>query len=209
MELLIKKISSIEPCTEQKPEYIEDKRWENIQNIKHEADKRRSLVSGYLLWSMCQKLQIKNPIYGYSYKGKPYLEETQNFAFNISHSGEYAVLAYHKAEEPIGVDIQQIKPLYAGIERRILHEKEIIPLTMTQEEKIQYLNRIWSAKESYVKMTGEGLACDFRNIYVDFENGFIREDGKDETYFFEISWKSGYVLMVCTLNQVEIQIEEI
>ena len=209
MELLIKNIDSIELCIEKKPEYIEDKRWESIQNIKHEADKKRSLVSGYLLWSMCRRLQIENPTYGYSPKGKPYLEGREDLAFNISHSGDYAVLTFHKTAEPIGIDIQQVRPLHAGVKRRILHEKEIIPAAMTREEKNKYLNRIWAIKESYVKMTGEGLSCDFRKLYVDFENGLIQEEGKERVHFIEGKWQEGYILAVCTRIPEDIQIEEI
>lgn len=194
---------------EKKPEYIESKRWDDLKNLKQDADKKRSLASGYLLWSMCRRLEIKSPVYRYSQKGKPYPEGMGNLAFNISHSGDYAVLAFHKSTEPIGVDIQQIRPLHAGVEKRILHEKENMPENISQEERTRYLNRIWAIKESYVKMTGEGLSCDFRKLQVDFENGLIQEDGKDTAYFIEVNQKEGYALAVCTMNPEDIQIEEI
>jgi len=185
---------------------MEDKRWKNLQHIKADADKKRSMASGYLLDYMCRELQIDNPVYEYTKRGKPVLRDAE-CSFNISHSGDYVVLAYHKGQEPIGVDIQNVCPMREGIEKRILHEREEMPTG--DEKRLRYLNRLWTVKESFVKMTGVGLACDLRTIHVDFENGTVNGDNGEKALFLVVNWKDDYFLSVCTINAIDCRIVEV
>lgn len=208
MQILIKNIHSLPMDIEWKVKNTDKKRWEKIASIKQEADKKRSYASFYLLQKMCKRINIVNPVYGYQINGKPYLLNEEVVAFNISHSGDYAVLAYQKKNEPLGIDIQQIRPMRNGMERRVLFEGESMPEGLEQEERNQCLTRIWAIKESYVKMTGEGLACDFRNLYIDFERKIIRaKDGKTAR-FMEWEWNHDYVIALCTTSMEECELEE-
>lgn len=191
-----------------KPPFVDDVRWEKIQALKQEKDKLRSLASAYLLNQMCEELGICNPQYEYGEKGKPYLEGQENVVFNLSHSGEYAVLAYavnddggsntgQQKREEIGIDIQEIRLMKEGMKKRILNEKELLPLSFSKEEETNYLNRIWCIKESYAKMLGVGLSLDFRKICIDFANSRIMADGYEAAYFSEDNRLPGYVMAVC------------
>jgi len=218
MKILIKKIQSSDTScllTKSKPYFIDDVRWQKMKSIKMEKDKLRSLASGYLLYKMCEDLEIKNPRYENSQKGKPYIAGYQNVAFNLSHSGDYAVLAYSKISveaegvsqsaacvlpHVVGIDIQQIRPLHKGMKKRILHEKERIPEGLSTEEEIVYLNRIWAIKESYVKMTGDGLRVDFRKIRIDFEKGSIENENRQQGYFVEWMGLPDYTMSICTMK---------
>lgn len=219
MKILIKNIQSFHDSSllaDSKPDFIDTIRWEKIQALKNEADKLRSLASGYLLDEMCREMQISKPLYKYGEKGKPYIEGHENFAFNISHSGDYAVLVYcggsnvlkspeafemstdYALPQAFGIDIQQIRFMREGMIKRILHEKEMLPAGLSLEEENQYLNRIWSIKESYVKMTGEGLALDFRKIFIDFEKGIVSAKNCEKAYFCEYHGLTGYALSICS-----------
>lgn len=219
MQVLIKNITSTEDACfwegagasdrkMEKPHYISVERWEKIKTLKGAADRKRSLTAGYLLHLMCRELHIENPSYGYSNKGKPYLIGHGDISYNISHSGDYAVLAYQESKEPVGIDIQQIRPLRGNIKKRILHEAEELPGQLSKEEEMVYLNRIWSIKESYVKMLGDGLAYDFRNIYIDFENRRIMTENRESAFFAEADQLSGYALAACMIKESELQIIE-
>ncbi len=217
MKILIKNIHSFSdayPLTDEKSDFIDSDRWEKIKSLKMETDKLRSLASGYLLNEMCREMQITKPIYKYGEKGKPYIEGHENIAFNISHSGNYAVLVYCEGAQvqtssiacemtenctlpqEVGIDIQQYRLMRKGMKERILHEKEWTPARLSLEEN-QYLNRIWSIKESYVKMTGDGLALDFRKIFIDFEKGIVSAENYETAYFQEYQGLQGYALSVC------------
>ena len=227
MKILIKNIRSLDTScllTNAKPNYLDDSRWEKLQSLKIETDKLRSLTSGYLLHKMCENLKIENSQYSYGKNGKPYINGFENVAFNLSHSGEYAVLAYSEigsektsvnlsAESSslyaIGVDIQQIRTLRERMQERILHENEQVPEGLSPEEETLFLNRIWCIKESYVKMTGDGLALDFRKIFIDFEKKRVSADNRPQAVFAEYNDLQGYVMAVCSLEPCDIQITEI
>ena len=83
----------------------------------------------------------------YSERGKPY---TKKFPISISHSGEFVLVGIHNGD--IGVDIEVIKSF----------DKRIITRYFTRNEQ-EYIKtpadffKIWTVKEAYLKLTGEGL----------------------------------------------------
>lgn len=226
MKILIKNIQSLDTScllTNRKPYYMDDVRWKKMHALKMENDRLRSLAAGYLLYKMCEELKIEKPRYEYEKKGKPFIAGYENIVFNLSHSGDYVVLVYDEncdtiedfwQQEPraslhaVGVDVQQIRPLHEGMKIRILNEKEKIPEGLSKEEEIAYLNRVWCIKESYVKMTGEGLALDFRKIVIDLEKEMIHSEGFKTAYFSEYHGVSGYVLSVCSTKIFDTTIME-
>lgn len=110
----------------------------------------------------------------HSERGKPSLKQEilraadreRPWYFNLSHSGEYAVCA--TADTEIGCDIQQISPERKQLAERFFHETEREYIsqasgaadsatTPAQEERDKRFTRIWTMRESYAKMTGEGI----------------------------------------------------
>lgn len=125
--------------------------------------------------------------------GKPCFVDRKGLFFSLSHSGAYVVCAL--AEEEIGVDIQQERrSLSPGFIKRILHEREDPDRT-----DVSALFRLWTAKEAYVKCTGEGLKKDFRELYADFEDGFVTDtvSGRSRK-LYTTDCLSGYALALCT-----------
>lgn len=94
--------------------------------------------------------------------GKPYFKEYKDLYFNISHSGEYACCAVSSV--PCGLDIQEVRPLKSKrlTERTmsLQQQKEIWSAEMPEREFCKY----WSMKESFLKLTGEGIIKDMRDI---------------------------------------------
>jgi phosphopantetheinyl transferase len=89
----------------------------------------------------------------YGLNGKPYLKN-QSINFNISHSGDYVVLA--TANREIGVDIEKIAvyPDKVAIRCFTLPERE----WMEQEGENEAFYRLWTAKESVMKASGLGFS---------------------------------------------------
>lgn len=202
MRVLIENIASVEEKDlEQKPQYITPERWEKILRIRPVEDKKRSLLAGRLLHQMCLECGVEEPIYGTVKSGKPILVNRPQLAFSVSHSGEYVVVAYTEEATSIGVDIQEIKSMSGGLKKRLLHEKEWLWLEKKnashESEKI-YLNRIWAVKESVVKMTGEGLAHDFRKLYVDLDKRIVTDENEKQIAIMEPDVPEGYVLAIAT-----------
>lgn len=125
--------------------------------------------------------------FAYGSDGKPYLPAYPQFHFSISHSGDYAVCAV--SEKEVGVDIQEIRPVKTDIAKRFFTEAERAQIErahmqtghtqnakskhMLPDENNYMLFRIWSAKESYVKLTGRGMAEGLTTFTADMEAGRI------------------------------------
>lgn len=95
----------------------------------------------------------------YGEKGKPYLKDYP-FYFNLSHSGSYVVCAFSRQE--VGVDIQQYKR--TDIDRLAERffseeEKKALKACHNLKEREQMFYQLWTRKEAYGKLTGEGIAA--------------------------------------------------
>ncbi len=97
-----------------------------------------------------------SPSYIYGKRGKPYFRDIPLF-FNLSHSGDYVVCVV--SEHEVGVDIQKQKTVREQqISNRFFHEKEKEWLAgLSEKERTAGFFCLWTRKEAYGKMTGEGI----------------------------------------------------
>lgn len=94
--------------------------------------------------------------YRYGEHQKPYLSDADGFFFNLSHAGDYAMLAVSDAE--VGCDIERIRPVDPGLFARVLTEHEHSVLTAApKEEREALFFRYWVLKESCMKALGKGF----------------------------------------------------
>lgn len=116
------------------------------------------------------------PEFSYGENGKPYLKEYPEIFFNISHCRKGIACAV--CDRPVGIDIEEIQPV---VEIRDLvlsrEEKEVVEMSDTPEVEF---TRIWTRKESFLKLTGEGIRDNMKNILsevqgVQFETVVNRE----------------------------------
>src|SRR5262249_7275622 len=97
----------------------------------------------------------------YGLKGKPAVESPSSLQFNMTHSGDLAVIAFTVHRE-IGVDVEQIRPLadMQQIANRFFcteEATEIMSAPQTERERAFFL--CWTRKEAYIKATGDGLSA--------------------------------------------------
>jgi 4'-phosphopantetheinyl transferase len=148
--------------------------------------------------------------FSYSKKEKPYLappHSESGISFNISHSGEVALLAFARRRE-IGVDVEQ---LHRNIEidsiaRRFfsLHEQQQLA-ALRKEEQFDAFFRCWTRKEAYIKATGEGLSLPLDQFDVSIAVGdadaliATRPDASAATLWSirDIPAGAGYVGAIC------------
>lgn len=100
------------------------------------------------------------PEFSYKKNGKPYLKEYPEIFFNISHCRKGIACAV--CDCPVGVDIEEIQP---GLEIRslVLNREEEDAVKMSETPDVEF-TRIWTRKESFLKLTGEGIRNDMKNI---------------------------------------------
>lgn len=99
--------------------------------------------------------------FGYQAKGKPYLVAPQaDLRFNVSHSGDYALLAFTRGCE-IGVDVERSRPMkdLASLARISFSEHEYATWScLAPHEQPEAFFACWSRKEAFIKTTGEGVS---------------------------------------------------
>ncbi len=124
-------------------------RYEKLVRYRQEEDRLRCFASSLLLQKAAQGRSIS-----YNEAGKPLVE---GLFFNLSHSGDYAVLA--EADGPVGVDIEKMSP-YGDWVREALaaREYEWVLRGKDERERQERFYRLWTRKESLVKCEGHGFS---------------------------------------------------
>ncbi len=95
----------------------------------------------------------------YSTHSKPALLEHPDVHFNLSHSGELALLAVGR-EHPMGIDLERFSPRpYEGIGKQLFSTQENLALANTPYAlKPLTFFHIWAQKEAFIKASGLGLS---------------------------------------------------
>lgn len=160
---------------------LDKDRLQKVSLLKSSRERERSIFAGLLLryaflqagydLETWQQVEIEKGAYG-----KPYIAGYQEFHYGLSHSGDWVVCAVDGM--PVGVDLQEIKPWKISLAKRFYHEEEynrLLALGETDPDRqTQEFYRMWTAKESAVKLNGRGIgagisqyvtAKDYRSIY--------------------------------------------
>lgn len=95
--------------------------------------------------------------YAYKESGQPTI---QNGHISISHTEGYAACAI--AREPVGIDVERGHTFSKAAAKRILPPQEELMSDSTNTDEL--LSRIWTIKESFLKMTGEGIPGGMRTL---------------------------------------------
>ncbi len=113
------------------------------------------MVSGEEVLRFLQSRRTAGYDYRYGPHGKPYFADPDLPFFNLSHSGDYVVLALSNTE--CGIDLQKMEE---GRDLVSLAERFFTPAEaeMVRQEGDRAFYRLWTRKESYGKCTGEGIA---------------------------------------------------
>lgn len=127
--------------------------------------------------------------------GKP-LYDKAGVHYNISHCEDMVVVAC--AHTNIGVDVEARRTTRDNAKRRSCSEAEYQWLITTDDKDWNFL-RLWTLKESYIKMLGEGLRYPLKEIAFSFtqsQDG-VRIEASQEAAFYQINDLEGRILAVC------------
>ena len=96
----------------------------------------------------------------YNKYGKPYLKNINNIYFNISNTSNINVCVV--SDQEIGVDIESPKYV-SGIFNLVFTNKEKELVRMSNNKELDFI-KIWTMKESYVKLLGVGISFGLKNV---------------------------------------------
>ena len=184
-------------------------RREKVLGLRLMADRARSLGAELLLYHALKErgLAFEELRYTYGPYGKPAFLGQDGFSYNLSHSGDYVMLA--AAEQEIGCDIQRMGSENMKLARRFFTREEVQSLEALgeSEERRDLFFRLWTLKESFLKATGRGLSLPLNAFQIVIgPDGMISplpyDDGK--TYHFaEPQPVPGYRCAVCMADFLE------
>lgn len=125
-------------------------RYARSQKYLRREDRLRCLGAGFLIHRV---LGIEEKKLQYGEYGKPYIPGGAEF--NVSHGGNWAVLASDR--QLIGVDIEPINPANLDVAKRVFTPNE--RSWMDQDPLVRF-HILWTIKESIMKAAGLGLQLD-------------------------------------------------
>lgn len=172
-------------------EGLSEERKNKIVCYKQSYNRRQSLGAGLLLKRVLERYGMHEEDVFWGENGKPELE---GIYFNLSHSHNTVVCAV--GEKPIGCDVEKERGSKTKkLAERFFCETEITYLQTHKEEFF----RLWTIKESYVKMTGEGLRLPLNQFEVRFEERTkIYRDARECDCYVKEYEIPGYRLSVCS-----------
>ena len=105
-------------------------------------------------------------------QGKPVLRDHPDLHFSLSHAGDYAICSMGAQE--IGNDIERVRPGKLRVADRFFAEEEKAWLYRADlpEEQESRMFRLWTIKESFLKVTGFGMSLPLRDFTV-----YMEDDG--------------------------------
>jgi 4'-phosphopantetheinyl transferase len=123
----------------------------------------RGLLSAYL------DVPARDLLFAYGEHGKPSLATPRtDLNFNISHSGDRALLAFAKHRD-VGVDVERTrrKVDWEAVSSRFFEGREQSALrALAEDERRAAFFRCWTRKEAFMKATGQGVAFGLSNFAV-------------------------------------------
>lgn len=152
---------------------------ERIQKFVFTKDAKASMIGRLLLRKCVNELRgvpYQDISFGRNDNNRPFITQPQLtgqlFDFNVSHQGDYAVLAADDCSS-VGVDVMKteysggktIQEFFAIMKRQFTpKEWSFIEQPGTESDLLRRFYRLWCLKESFVKATGAGLTVDLQRL---------------------------------------------
>ncbi|MCM1498351.1 MAG: 4'-phosphopantetheinyl transferase superfamily protein [Clostridium sp.] len=203
---------------------LPEERQKRIRKMKNRDAARKALYAGAFLQTVLGgELEVPASVISYKYgeQGKPLLdmermetelggkrpeERFRPLHFNLSHSGEYAVLAV--SDQTVGIDIEHRTKNALGIAKRFFcpQEHERISAADSAKEQERLFLEYWTMKEAYVKYSGEGMQIPFSSFFIrqEEENGISRVQG-EEIWFATFFLVEDYCVSICSGERNELE----
>ncbi len=187
-------------------------RRERIRKYRTPADRKRGFCAGLMIAEHFSARGKRAEEITTGPHGRPQIE---GLDFNISHAGDYVMMVL--SDHSVGCDIERIRDKKTGIAKRFFSEAEAAWIDAS-EDPFAAFYRVWTARESYVKYTGEGISLDFQKYEIRFDDasreaplteGDLREaqylgsaavmrDGvRQDCMVFQWRYDENYVLSLC------------
>lgn len=162
--------------------------WRRVQAMryKHKRGQAECALSYLLLCKGLREMGIEvQPTFEYGANGKPTLKELPGVHFNISHCK--AAVTCSISDKPVGVDIETLGRYSERLAQYTMNEAELAEINAADDRDVAF-TRLWTMKEATMKLTGEGISTNVRNVLEHSSNIII--------YKTTVNVERGYVVTV-------------
>ena len=179
-------------------------RLEKALRLLSPQKRRESAGAGLLLCRILPRFSARAEEVFLDGRGKP---SHPRLFLSLAHGGGLAVLAV--GESPLGCDVEKIAGVREGVLGRFTREeRSLVAAAAARGEGVRAraFYALWTGKESYCKMTGEGLSI-WRDVCVSAEGRVLRAGAEQPC---RIVWKEAgeHILAACSMEG-EASFEEI
>lgn len=178
-------------------------RQQRIHSMKQEKSRKQSMGVGLLLQKVLALYHMQDSKVFIGEHGKPMVDGLE---FSLSHSGDLVICAV--SDKSVGCDVEEIRKAPKGVAERYFSDSEQEYLDQfSGEEYDKAFFRIWTLKESYVKMTGEGMGVPMEEyeVIVDDCARVIRDGGVQGCYVSEVEIP-GYIISICAESSAHVEV---
>ena len=196
----------IEPAlAERTRSFLSAKELERAARFRFPEHRNEFIVSRGMLRTLLGRYTNISPsrlAFEYEHAGKPRVTNgPDNLFFNVSHSDGLALIAFSAAGD-VGVDIERIdgSKVEPGMLSHCFHPAEMRRFLSfpVSEQRENYFFEVWTAKEAYLKLLGDGLAITpsaVESVALRLRN----ESGDTEpVYFSDVPTIKGYSASIAT-----------
>jgi 4'-phosphopantetheinyl transferase len=174
----------------------------------HSNDAQRHLIGELLARYALKHISGERPIDPFTTgdKGKPHPEGINGTHFNVSHSGNWVVVA--TSPLAVGVDVERMRKVPEGVAYRFFSEpeKQLLDKADNEFEKAHIFYTLWTLKESFLKAIGKGLTKSLSTFTVQHahEGGYeLAPDDETKGFYLKAySFEEGYKLAACSASPV-------
>lgn len=179
-------------------------RQNRIHNMKQEKSRKQSMGVGVLLQKVLALYHMQDSQVFVGEHGKPMVNGLE---FSLSHSSDLVICAV--SDKLVGCDVEKVRKAPIGVAERYFScgEQEYLN-QFSGEDYDKAFFRLWTMKESYVKMTGEGMGVPFEAYAVVASDGGCEETCRMcEDDWFESSARvvRDGETQACCLNSMELR----
>ncbi len=138
-------------------------RKEKALAFRYAMDQKLSAIAWLLLIHALRKEYgiEEQPMLSYGMRGKPRLAAYPSIHFNLSHCKR--AVACVVSDLNVGIDTECVGPFEKELAEKICNDSELRAITQSDRPDIAFAI-LWTAKESVMKFTGQGLDDDVREV---------------------------------------------
>lgn len=182
---------------------FKDSIFKKKNNYKYRNKKIKNLGDLLLQYSIYKNFGIPSNDWEIKYNdfGKPLVIAKKNVYYSISYSNNWIICIVN--DKPVGIDLEHVNEIDYQLIIKYFHSHEVEQINKMQN-KLSEFYRIWTLKESYLKLLGTGLYKELNTFNIVSPDVYI-DDIRINTFHKEIENYSVAISSFQNINNLKIK----